>query len=185
MWRAFWKSVPQQHDKSVMYEILLVSLILVAVALIGFILVQHGKGADMGASFGAGASGTVFGSSGTGNFLTRTTAVLAVLFFSIAMSLAYIIAHRGKAGESGITSKLAQQAPISTSVIPKKVQPSNSDLPVIDTTVNVNTAAKTVGSAGDIPQVKTKKAQPTAVGKKAAEHKDAKNKKDSKGNGNG
>jgi preprotein translocase subunit SecG len=79
-----------------MYEILLVVFLVVSVALIGLILIQHGKGADMGASFGAGASGTVFGSAGSANFLTRTTAVLATLFFVVAMSLAYMVAHRDK-----------------------------------------------------------------------------------------
>lgn len=64
-----------------MYEVLMVVYLLVAIGLVGLILIQQGKGADMGASFGAGASGTLFGSSGSGNFLTRSTAVLAVAFF--------------------------------------------------------------------------------------------------------
>lgn len=64
-----------------MYEVLLVVYLLVAIALVGLVLVQHGKGASMGASFGAGASNTVFGSSGSGNFLTKSTAILAILFF--------------------------------------------------------------------------------------------------------
>jgi len=58
-----------------MYEVLVVIYLLVALGLIGLVLIQQGKGADMGASFGAGASGTLFGSSGSGNFLTRTTAI--------------------------------------------------------------------------------------------------------------
>ena len=63
-----------------MYEILLVVYLLVSLALIGLVMIQQGKGADMGASFGAGASNTVFGSGGSGSFLTRTTAILATLF---------------------------------------------------------------------------------------------------------
>ena len=59
-----------------MYEILLVVYLLVSLALIGLVMIQQGKGADMGASFGAGASNTVFGSGGSGSFLTRTTAIL-------------------------------------------------------------------------------------------------------------
>lgn len=58
-----------------MYEILLVVYLLVSLALIGLVMIQQGKGADMGASFGAGASNTVFGSGGSGSFLTRTTAI--------------------------------------------------------------------------------------------------------------
>ena len=70
-----------------MYEVLLVVYLLVALALVGLVLVQHGKGASMGASFGAGASNTVFGSSGSGNFLTKSTAILAILFFVIILLL--------------------------------------------------------------------------------------------------
>jgi preprotein translocase subunit SecG len=71
-----------------MYEtILLVVFLVISVAIIGLVLVQNGKGADMGASFGAGASATLFGSSGTGNFLTRTTSILGLLFFVISILL--------------------------------------------------------------------------------------------------
>ena len=69
------------------YEVLLVAYLIVALLLIGFVLIQQGKGADMGASFGSGGSNTVFGSSGSGNFMSRTTAVLAGLFFFISLTL--------------------------------------------------------------------------------------------------
>jgi len=64
--------------------------IIVAVALIALVLVQHGKGADMGAAFGSGASATVFGSRGSGSFLTRTTGILAAVFFLTSLGLAYL-----------------------------------------------------------------------------------------------
>ena len=67
------------------YEVLIIVYLVVALMLIGFVLIQQGKGADMGASFGGGGSNTVFGSSGSGNFLTRTTAILATLFFVISL----------------------------------------------------------------------------------------------------
>ncbi|HAS15109.1 MULTISPECIES: preprotein translocase subunit SecG [Idiomarina] len=70
-----------------MYEILMIAFLVVALVLIGFIMLQQGKGAGMGASFGAGASNTVFGSSGSGNFLTRATAGLAVVFFILSLVL--------------------------------------------------------------------------------------------------
>ena len=70
-----------------MFSVLLVIYLLAALGLIGLVLIQQGKGADMGASFGAGASNTVFGSSGSGNFLTRATAVLATVFFIISLLL--------------------------------------------------------------------------------------------------
>ena len=60
-----------------------------ALAMIGLILVQHGKGADMGAAFGSGGSGSLFGASGSANFLSRTTGVLAALFFACTLMLAY------------------------------------------------------------------------------------------------
>jgi len=65
--------------------------ILVALGLIGLVLLQQGKGADIGAAFGSGASNTVFGARGSANFLSRTTAVLAVLFFVTSLSLAYFV----------------------------------------------------------------------------------------------
>lgn len=70
-----------------MYQVLMVVYLLVALAIIGFVLMQQGKGADMGASFGSGGSNTVFGASGSGNFLTRTTSVLAVVFFVLSLAL--------------------------------------------------------------------------------------------------
>jgi len=75
---------------------LLILQVIIAVCLIGFILIQHGKGADAGAAFGSGASSTVFGSSGSGNFLTRSTTLLAILFLSNSLFLAYLAAHRSE-----------------------------------------------------------------------------------------
>ncbi|MCE1736667.1 preprotein translocase subunit SecG, partial [Enterobacter hormaechei] len=70
-----------------MYGALLVVFLLVAIGLIALVMLQQGKGADMGASFGAGASATLFGSSGSGNFMTRMTALFATLFFIISLVL--------------------------------------------------------------------------------------------------
>ena len=77
-----------------MYEVLIVIYLIVALAIIGLVLVQQGKGADMGASFGSGASGSVFGSSGAGSFLTRSTGVLTAVFFVISLILGGITAER-------------------------------------------------------------------------------------------
>ncbi len=74
--------------------ILLVVQVFVALTLIGFILIQHGKGADAGAAFGSGASGTVFGSRGSSNFLTKTTTVLAAAFLINSLTLAYLATQR-------------------------------------------------------------------------------------------
>ncbi|GAB55239.1 preprotein translocase subunit SecG [Glaciecola punicea ACAM 611] len=75
-----------------LYEVLLGAYLIVAIMLVGFVLLQQGKGAEMGASFGAGGSNTVFGSGGSGNFMTRTTAVLATLFFTISLIIGGITA---------------------------------------------------------------------------------------------
>lgn len=77
-----------------MYEVLIVIYVIVALAIIGLVLVQQGKGADMGASFGSGSSGSVFGSSGAGSFLTRSTGVLTAIFFVISLVLGGITADR-------------------------------------------------------------------------------------------
>jgi preprotein translocase subunit SecG len=68
--------------------------VLVALAIIGLVLLQHGKGADMGSGFGGGASGSLFGATGSANFLSRTTAVLAALFFVLSLALAYTATRR-------------------------------------------------------------------------------------------
>ena len=74
---------------NVLLTIVLAVQILTALGMIGLILLQHGKGADMGAAFGSGASGSLFGASGSANFLSRTTAVLAAVFFACTLLLAY------------------------------------------------------------------------------------------------
>ena len=78
--------------------IVLISHILIAVFIVGLVLLQRGKGAEAGAAFGAGASGTVFGSRGSSNFLSRTTAVLAAMFFLSSLTLAY---YSGQTPEAG------------------------------------------------------------------------------------
>lgn len=76
-----------------MYQLLLVFHVLVAAAVIGLVLIQHGKGADIGAAFGSGASSTVFGSQGTGSFLFRLTAGLAITFFVTSVLLSSLVAR--------------------------------------------------------------------------------------------
>ena len=96
-----------------MHDIVLVIHILVSAALIGLILVQHGKGADMGASFGA--SQTFFGSAGSANFLTRLTAGLATVFFITSLTLAYFSRH---ALDTESVIEQATDAPSSAPVLP-------------------------------------------------------------------
>lgn len=77
------------NTTNIFVTIILAVQMLSALAMIGLILVQHGKGADMGAAFGSGGSGSLFGASGSANFLSRTTAVLATVFFVCTLALAY------------------------------------------------------------------------------------------------
>ena len=91
-----------------MYQILVVAQVFVAVGLVGLILIQHGKGADAGAAFGAGASGTVFGSKGSANFLSRATAALATAFFVLSLSLAYLV-QDSKASLSVVEKAASEQ----------------------------------------------------------------------------
>ncbi|OCG33550.1 preprotein translocase subunit SecG [Gilliamella sp. Fer2-1] len=84
-----------------MYEFLIVSYLIIALAIIALVLIQRGKGADMGSSFGSGASATLFGSSGSGNFLTRATTLLGILFFIISILLSNLGSkpHATRTGE--------------------------------------------------------------------------------------
>lgn len=70
--------------------------VLIALAIIGLVLLQHGKGADMGSGFGGGASGSLFGATGSANFLSRATAVLATVFFLTSLGLAYLATSKPK-----------------------------------------------------------------------------------------
>lgn len=79
-----------------LFSTVLIVHVLAAIGVVGLVLVQHGKGADMGAAFGSGASGSLFGSSGSANFLSRMTAVLATVFFITSLTLAYIAATKPK-----------------------------------------------------------------------------------------
>lgn len=93
-----------------LYNLLVILLVIVAVLLIGLILLQQGKGADAGAAFGSGSSGTVFGAAGSANFLSRTTAVLAAIFFALALGMAYLARHTSAAPQSVVVQAAQKQA---------------------------------------------------------------------------
>jgi preprotein translocase subunit SecG len=94
-------------------NIILAVQMISAVAMIGLILIQHGKGADMGAAFGGGSSGSLFGASGSANFLSRTTAVLATVFFVATLSLAYFgnLRTSAPAGSGSVLEGAASAVP--------------------------------------------------------------------------
>jgi preprotein translocase subunit SecG len=125
-----------------MEKIILVVHILVAFAVIGLVMIQQGKGADAGASFGGGASQTVFGGAGSGNFLSRLTAIFATVFFITSLALAYIASEKAKGSsfEEGIPvlqqESLEQDAPVVEEYAPATDTPdvdlSVEDEPVIE-----------------------------------------------------
>ena len=102
---------------NVLVNVILVVQMLAAVGMIGLVLVQHGKGADMGAAFGSGGAGSLFGASGSANFLSRSTAVLATIFFSATLALAYFGNARPTSSnsvlESAAVAPVAPAAPAS------------------------------------------------------------------------
>ncbi|MFM8623099.1 MAG: preprotein translocase subunit SecG [Betaproteobacteria bacterium] len=97
--------------------VLLAVQILSALVMTGLILMQHGKGADMGAAFGSGSSGSLFGATGSANFLSRSTSALAVVFFVSTLALAYFGTSKPRSGSSvleGASAPAAQQIPGAT-----------------------------------------------------------------------
>ncbi|PPE68755.1 preprotein translocase subunit SecG [Caldimonas thermodepolymerans] len=102
-----------------MTTLILVVQLLAALVMIGLVLIQHGKGADMGASFGSGASGSLFGATGSANFLSRTTAVCATIFFACTLALAYLSNARPVEADDG--SVLERAAPVTA---PSSGQPA-------------------------------------------------------------
>lgn len=99
---------------NLLVNLLLTVQILAALGMIGLILIQHGKGADMGAAFGSGSSGSLFGASGGANFLSRTTAVLAAVFFVCTLMLAYF----GNARPASTGSVLETPAAVAPAAAP-------------------------------------------------------------------
>src|SRR5512139_1747091 len=94
---------------------ILVLHVLTALGVCGLVLMQHGKGADMGAAFGSGSSGSLFGATGSASFLSRTTAVLATVFFVTSLTLAYIASHKPKTSGS-VMENAVQSQPLSEPV---------------------------------------------------------------------
>jgi len=108
--------------------LIIVIQLLSALGVIGLVLLQHGKGADMGAAFGSGASGSLFGATGSANFLSRTTAVLAAVFFVTTLTLTYLGAYRSKPS-AGVLGAVAT-APVVASAVPGASAPAAGSAPV-------------------------------------------------------
>ncbi|MFT3804609.1 MAG: preprotein translocase subunit SecG [Burkholderiaceae bacterium] len=131
---------------AIVMNVVMVLQVLAALGVIGLVLIQHGKGADMGAAFGSGSSGSLFGASGSANFLSRTTAVLAAVFFASTLALAFA-SH--KSVPTGAGSVMDQPA----SVVPEAAAPAPAAAPA-ESSPNASGAnqAGTSGQTGEIPK---------------------------------
>ena len=99
-----------------MENLITVIHILAAAGVIGLVLLQHGKGADMGAAFGSGASGSLFGVSGSSNFMSKATAACVVVFFATSLTLAYMASHR--AGSGSVIKSVVKTQAVKTESLP-------------------------------------------------------------------
>ncbi|MRW88971.1 preprotein translocase subunit SecG [Duganella sp. FT80W] len=93
------------------FNLVIVVQVISAISIIGLVLLQHGKGADMGAAFGSGASGSLFGATGSSNFMSKSTGVAAVIFFSATLALSYITTHQISSVSGGVMDKVPAAAP--------------------------------------------------------------------------
>ena len=124
--------------------IVIAAHVLVALAIIGLVLLQHGKGADMGSGFGGGSSGSLFGATGSANFLSRATAVLATVFFLTSLGLAYLATNKPKSG-GGVLDAVKSLPAMPAE---KEVQKAASDKPAAE----VPKAPAEGSKAKDVPQ---------------------------------
>jgi len=142
---------------SFLFNLILTVQLLSALGMIGLILVQHGKGADMGAAFGTGGSGSLFGASGSSNFLSRTTAILATVFFLCTLGLAYLGTARpadtGSVLERAVSTTPAAPAAAASGAaaqIPGSATPAAAAAPASAASALAPAAPKASGAA-EIP----------------------------------
>jgi preprotein translocase subunit SecG len=136
---------------NVLFNLIVVLQVLSALAIIGLVLVQHGKGADMGAAFGSGASGSLFGASGSSNFLSKSTAVAAAIFFASTLALAYFGTNRPAASVSAGVMERAAGVPAAGA--PAAAPANNAGNAVPATTPAAPAAGAPAPSATqDVPQ---------------------------------
>ena len=112
-----------------LHTVILTVHIIAGVSVIGLVLLQHGKGADMGAAFGSGASGSLFGATGSANFLSRATAVLAAVFFLTSLGLSYLATARPRLSGSVMDSAPVQTVPAAPAQTPAVPDSKAKDIP--------------------------------------------------------
>lgn len=112
-------------------KVVLITHTFIALSIIALVLLQRGKGADAGAAFGAGASGTVFGARGSGSFFSRATAILATAFFASSLTLAYLSSQRSVAPDSLLESAPVVEEQLDEAAVPEEDM-AISDMPTLD-----------------------------------------------------
>ena len=133
----------------VLESFLLVVHVIVAIAICALVLLQHGKGADMGAAFGSGSSGSLFGAAGSANFLSRSTAALATVFFASSLGLTYLGATRST--PVGVEKSIMDSQAPRPGDVPTAPGGSPAPAPAPSSTVPAPPAAP-AGKTGDVPK---------------------------------
>lgn len=134
-----------------LFSVVVVVQVLSALVIVGLVLLQHGKGADMGAAFGSGASGSLFGATGSSNFLSKSTAVAAAVFFSATLALSYMGAQRHASGGAGVVDNL----PVNKEKVAPKPASAPASAPAATGAASAAPAAAAAsasGQAGQIPK---------------------------------
>ena len=140
---------------NLMLNLVVALQIIAALVMIGLVLVQHGKGADMGASFGSGASGSLFGATGSANFMSRSTAVCAAVFFACTLSLAYFTNDRARPSTGSVLDRPSLSVPAASAPIGASPVPPSASAPAITLPATPAAAASAAigaaSGAGAIP----------------------------------
>jgi preprotein translocase subunit SecG len=153
-------------------QVLNIFHVLIAIALIGFVLIQRGQGATAGAAFGSGASGTVFGARGAGNFLSRSTWVLAALFCAISLTMAVLVSHMMQTTEPDLgvvvpTESAAQEQVPAEELSVGPGEPAATDMPAFEQGAEPAGEPVDASGAGDVPPLEgeaVEAAEPAADG---------------------
>lgn len=138
------------------FNIIVIVQVLSALTIIGLVLLQHGKGADMGAAFGSGASGSLFGATGSSNFLSKSTGLAAAIFFIATLALVYLGNHR-----SAVTGGVMENLPAASAPAPAAAIPATSAEPVAAPA----TASGSASAAASVPAPSTGTAQSNQIPK--------------------
>jgi preprotein translocase subunit SecG len=135
-----------------LFNLVIVVQVISAMSIIGLVLLQHGKGADMGAAFGSGASGSLFGATGSSNFMSKSTGVAAAIFFSATLALSYMSAQHGNNVSGGVMDKALPAAPAPAPATGAAAIPTAPTAPATAAPAAAAPAPAATGPAASIPK---------------------------------